>query len=86
MSTVRQLFDDNREALGLSWIVDEAAEADPEARAKADSALKDAHLAVTDLIGYYNLIHPNRIHVVGTREVDYFRALPERRRSASARK
>ena len=80
MSTVRQLFDDNREVLGLSWIVDEALEADPEVRARADSVLKDAHLAVTDLIGYYNLIHPNRIQVIGTREVEYFRALSDRRR------
>ena len=81
MSTIRQLFEDNREALGLSWIVDEAADADPEARAKADSALKEAHLAVTDVIGYFNLIHPNRIQVIGTREVEYFRMLSERRRT-----
>jgi HPr kinase/phosphorylase len=81
VSTVRKLFDDNREALGLTWVVDEAAEADPEARAKADSAFKDAHLAVTDLIGYYNLIHPNRIQVVGTREFDYFTTLSDRRRA-----
>jgi HPr kinase/phosphorylase len=81
MSTVRKLFDDNREALGLSWIVDEAFDADPEARAMLDSALKEAHLAVTDLIGYYNLIHPNRIQVVGTREYDYFSTLSERRRA-----
>ena len=81
MSTVRKLFDDNRDALGLSWIVDEAVEADPEARAKADSAFKEAHLAVTDLIGYYNLIHPNRIQVVGRRESEYFALLSERRRS-----
>ena len=80
MSTVRKLFEDNREALGLSWIVDEAVEADPGARAKADSAFKEAHLAVTDLIGYYNLIHPNRIQVVGRREVEYFRTLSDRRR------
>jgi HPr kinase/phosphorylase len=81
MSTVRKLFEDNRDALGLSWIVDEAVDASPEARAKADTAFKDAHLAVTDLIGYYNLIHPNRIQVVGTREYDYFTTLSERRRT-----
>ncbi len=82
MSTIRKLFDDNREALGLSWIVDEAIEVDPEERAKADSALKDAHFAVTDLIGYYNLIHPHRIQVIGQREVDYFTMLSERRRDS----
>jgi HPr kinase/phosphorylase len=81
MSTVRKLFDDNREALGLSWIVDGAIEADPEARARTDSAFKDAHLAVTDLIGYYNLIHPNRIQVVGPREYEYFATLSDRRRA-----
>lgn len=82
MSTIRKLFEDNREALGFAWVVDEAAEADPEARAKADSAFKDAHLAATDLIGYYNLIHPNRIQVVGSREVAYFALLSEQRRSS----
>ena len=81
MSTIRKLFDDNREALGLSWVVDEAFDANPEARARADSAFEDAHLAVTDLIGYYNLIHPNRIQVVGTREFDYFTSLSERRQA-----
>jgi len=80
MSTVRQLFDDNRESLELSWIVDEAVEADPEARAKNDSLLKDAHLSATDLIGYFNLIHPNRIQVVGSREVEYFAKLSPKRR------
>jgi HPr kinase/phosphorylase len=81
MSTVRKLFEDNRDALGLSWIVDEAVDVSPEVRAQADNALKDAHLAVTDLIGYYNLIHPNRIQVVGTREYDYFTTLSDRRRA-----
>ena len=81
MSTIRKLFDDNREALGLSWVVDEAFDVDPEVRAKSDSAFKEAHLAVTDLIGYYNQIHPNRIQVVGTREFDYFAMLSERRRT-----
>ena len=82
MSTVRKLFDDNRDALGLTWVVDESTEVDPEARAKADSAFKDAHLSVTDLIGYYNLIHWNRIQVIGRREVDYFAMLSERRRGS----
>jgi len=80
MSTVRQLYEDNREALGLTWLVDEAVEVDAEARAKVDSALKDAHLSATDLVGYFNLIHPNRIQVVGSREVTYFATLSERRR------
>ena len=80
MSTIRQLFDDNREALLLSWVAGRDFEVDTEARAKADSALKDAHLAATDLIGYYNLIHPGRIQVIGNREERYFHALSARRR------
>ena len=82
MSTIRKLFEDNREVLGLSWVVEEATDADPEARAKADTAFREAHLSVTDLIGYYNLIHPNRIQVIGRREVDYFAMLSERRRAS----
>ncbi len=80
MSTVRKLFDDNRDALGLSWVVDEAVDVDPEMRAMADRASDGAHVRATDLIGYYNLIHRNRIQVVGQRESDYFGSLPERRR------
>ena len=81
MSTFRRLFEDNKEALGLTWVVDEARGVSPEARAKTDSAFKEAHIAVTDLIGYYNLIHPARIQVVGAREYEYFASLSERRKS-----
>ncbi len=81
MSTVRKLFDDNRDALGLSWVVDEAVDVDPEMRAMADGALAGDHVPATDLIGYYNLIHPNRIQVVGQREADYFATLSDRRRA-----
>ncbi len=80
MSTVRKLYDDNREVLGLSWLSDEAIEADPAMRARADDNLKHAHLSATDLVGYFNLIHPRRIQVVGAREVAYFANLSERRR------
>jgi HPr kinase/phosphorylase len=80
MSTFRKLFDDNRDALDLSWIVDDARDVDSEAQGKADSAFKEAHLAVTDLIGYYNLIHPARIQVVGRREFEYFALLSDKRR------
>jgi HPr kinase/phosphorylase len=81
MSTVRKLFEDHREPLGLSWIVDEALDASPEVRARADAALRNARLAATDLIGYFNLIHPDRIQVVGTREFEYFATLSEKRRA-----
>jgi HPr kinase/phosphorylase len=81
VSTVRKLFEDHRESLGLSWIVDEALDASPEVRARADASLRNARLAATDLIGYYNLIHPDRIQVVGTREFEYFATLSEKRRA-----
>ena len=80
MNTIRQLFDDNRVALGLTWVVTNADDVDPETRAKAENALKDAHLAATDLIGYYNVVHPARIQVIGARERSYFDALSARRR------
>ena len=59
MPTFQSLFDDNREALKLSWIAGQAA---------ADRPLDTpatAGLASADLVGHLNLIHPNRLHVLG---------------------
>ena len=60
--SVARLYEDNREKLGLAPV---AGNARPEAVIHRDR--KDA----AALVGHLNLIHPNRIQVLGPREVDY---------------
>jgi HPr kinase/phosphorylase len=65
MLTLQNLVDDNREALALEWLAggDRAGSALPEGGS--------ASVATSDLVGHLNLIHPNRLHVLGAPEVAY---------------
>ena len=79
MPTFQSLYDDNREPLRLSWIAGQAS---------ADKALdtpSTAGLASADLVGHLNLIHPNRLHVLGHPEVHYYLKLEPARRLHYAR-
>ena len=60
------LFEEFRKALHWEWI---AGHAHPE-RHFDDAAIRDA-LSAADLVGYLNYIHPNRVQIVGRREVAY---------------
>ncbi|HSC64215.1 MAG TPA: HPr(Ser) kinase/phosphatase [Caldimonas sp.] len=60
------LFEEFRPALHWEWI---AGHAHPE-RHFDDAAVRDARSAA-DLVGYLNYIHPNRVQIVGRREVPY---------------
>ncbi len=60
------LFEEFRAALHWEWI---AGHAHPE-RHFDDAAVRDARSAA-DLVGYLNYIHPNRVQIVGRREVAY---------------
>jgi HPr kinase/phosphorylase len=60
------LFEEFRPALHWEWI---AGHAHPE-RHFDDAAIRDARSAA-DLVGYLNYIHPNRVQIVGRREVAY---------------
>ncbi|MFP5404793.1 MAG: HPr(Ser) kinase/phosphatase [Gammaproteobacteria bacterium] len=64
--TVRTLFEHHRESLGLAWVGDETG--------GTREATRDS-IEPADLIGYLNLIHPNRIHVFGLSELAYTRRL-----------
>ncbi len=66
--SVAQLYEDNREKLGLAWIGGKAGGA---ARLRRDSA------EVAALVGHLNLIHPNRIQVLGSHEVAHLAAFEE---------
>jgi HPr kinase/phosphorylase len=60
------LFEEFRTTLHWEWI---AGHAHPE-RHFDDTAVRDARSAA-DLVGYLNYIHPNRVQIVGKREVAY---------------
>lgn len=61
--TVADLFAANAEELALAWVAGRPGEAREVAQTAAEPA---------DLIGHLNLIHPNRIHVFGHPELDFF--------------
>jgi HPr kinase/phosphorylase len=60
------LFEEFRTTLHWQWI---AGHAHPE-RHFDEAAVRDARSAA-DLVGYLNYIHPNRVQIVGRREVAY---------------
>jgi len=75
MTTFQSLYEANREALKLSWIAGESAASKP-----LDTP-DTSGLASADLVGHLNLIHPNRLHVLGEPEVRYYALMePARRR------
>jgi len=64
--TVRTLYEQNREQLQLRWLTGEAG---------ADRDAAPGSTEPADLVGYLNLIHPNRIHVFGHAEFAYTRRI-----------
>ena len=79
MPTFKSLYEENRDALKLEWLA---------GRASMDKPLDTpatAGLASADLVGHLNLIHPNRLHVLGHPEVRYYLRLESARRTHYAR-
>jgi HPr kinase/phosphorylase len=67
-----EFFQTYQESLRLTWIAGQAGQGRPISGPSFESA---------DLVGHLNLIHSNRIQVLGTAEVDYFNRLDPQRRS-----
>lgn len=66
--SVRQLFDETHEKLGLDWV----AGVEGGARVLTSEVVQKPTLA---LIGHLNFVHPNRVQVLGCAEMDYLRSL-----------
>ena len=66
--TVAQLFQDNRDALKLSWLAGEA-----HAVALLDS--RQINAQSQGLIGHLNFYHPNWIQIFSRIEASYFQAM-----------
>ncbi len=61
-TSIAQLYEDNAAKLGLAWVGGRGGDAVPVRRDSADTVA---------LVGHLNLIHPNRIQVLGRRELAY---------------
>jgi HPr kinase/phosphorylase len=61
-TSIARLYEDNAARLGLDWVGGRGGDAVPVRRDSADTAA---------LVGHLNLIHPNRIQVLGQRELAY---------------
>ena len=66
--SVKQLFDETHDKLGLSWV----AGLEGGGRQLAGEIVQKPTLA---LIGHLNFVHPNRVQVLGCAEMDYLRSL-----------
>ena len=66
--SVAQLYEDNRDKLGLAWIGGKAGSA---------ASLRRDRSEVAALVGHLNLIHPNRIQVLGNHEIAHLAAFEE---------
>jgi HPr kinase/phosphorylase len=65
---VAQLYEDNREKLGLAWLG---------GKAGGSTLLRRDSTEVAALVGHLNLIHPNRIQVLGNHEIAHLAAFEE---------
>jgi HPr kinase/phosphorylase len=66
-ASVAQLFEHNRERLSLTWV---AGSRDAQIR------MTRADATPADLVGYLNLIHPERIQILGLAELEWARNQP----------
>lgn len=69
--TVNQLFESHAEKLVLKWLAGEAG-GDHVIQLSADN---DTALLDTSMVGHLNLIHPNRVQVLGRTELGYLASL-----------
>ncbi len=67
--TVRELYEQARGQLAIDWVAGRGGGG----RLLASDAVDKSAFA---LIGYFNLVHPNRIQVLGNAEMGYLRGLP----------
>lgn len=74
--SIQELFDDNLEALKLSWLGGQTG---------AYGVIVGDAVSAADQIGHLNLIHPGRIQVFGHEEVSYLAHISEQSRLAQTR-
>ncbi len=78
MLSLQALYDDVHDSLALRWIAGRSVTS----RAFPESV--DQGIFASDVVGHLNLIHPQRLHVLGAPEVDYVARMDSARRSVYA--
>jgi HPr kinase/phosphorylase len=76
MPSIKSLYEDNREPLKLEWIAGRGGGG----RMFRETA-QSVGVRTSDLVGHLNLIHPERIHVLGAPEVSYVTRIEGARRA-----
>ena len=74
--TIDQLFDSQKENLGLQWVAGQQGKQRvilPEQK----SASSKNRLENKSIVGYLNLIHPQQIQILGDTELDYLKKLQD---------
>ena len=74
--SIQQLYEDNLEALKLSWLAGQEGK---------DRLIFGDAASAADQVGHLNLIHPGRIQVFGQQEVDYLLRISDNSRNAQTR-
>jgi len=69
--TARNLFDDLRERLQLQWLYGPTGD-------EGHSISRDDLTVRPAAVGFLNLIHPNKVQVLGLEEIDYLDALDDK--------
>jgi HPr kinase/phosphorylase len=75
MANLQSLFEENADRLKLRWV---AGQRGGEKRFQGGGTFD---VAAADLVGHLNLIHPNRLHVLGHQEIQYFESREGSRRA-----
>ena len=68
---LNQLYEDNREKLLLNWVVGQRVDRRIEIRGASNYG--------ADVVGHVNIIHPERMQVMGRAEYDWATRIGERR-------
>jgi HPr kinase/phosphorylase len=74
--SIRELFDDNLDALSLAWLAGQTG---------TEQLIVGDAVSAADQIGHLNLIHPGRIQVFGPQEMAYLARISEHSRIAQTR-
>jgi len=75
MPTLQTLFEENEQSLRLSWVAGRAG------GQRVLAAAASTEVQAADIVGHLNLIHPNRLHVLGAPEVTYMSRMDAPRRA-----
>ena len=75
MPTLQTLFDDNEQTLKLAWVAGRSG------GLRALATAPSAEVQAADIVGHLNLIHADRLHVLGAPEVRYLTHMDSGRRA-----